>query len=182
MRLFIGLSFLLISACTVDPFSSILYSAVHETRREAENNYLQAKQLETDGLYQDAFWMMRRAANGRYGRAAYELGNYYVEGTYIPKNYILARHYYFIAVYEMDLKAAYIQLAEIDFYGKQKPRATQLGYKWMLVGTRGDTVLRKKMKLKMDSEMKANQIAKAQKSADVWIYSRNFDPSIRAAE
>ena len=182
MKFFLGLSLLFILACTADPVSSILYSAVQETRREAENNYLLAKQLEKDGLYEDAFWMMRRAANGRYGRAAYELGNYYADGLHIPQNYVLARHYYFIAVYEMDLKDAYIQLANIDFYGKQKSRTTQLGYKWMLVGTRGDDVLQEAMKLKMDSEMTAEKISKAKKSALNWMSSRNFDASSEAAQ
>ena len=182
MKLFLGLSVIFISACTADPVSSIMVSAALETRREAENNYILAKQLERDGLYEDAFWMMRRAANGRYGRAAYELGNYYAEGVYTPKNYILARHYYFIAVYEMDLKDAYIQLAEIDFYGKQKPRTTQLGYKWMLVGIRGDAELQETMKLKMDSEMTAKQISKAKKSALRWMSARNFDAATEAVK
>lgn len=182
MKLILGLALLFISACATDPASSILFSAVLETRREAENNYILAKQLEREGHYEDAFWTMRRAANGRYGRAAYELGNYYVEGIYTENNYILARHYYFIAVYEMDLKGAYIQLAEIDFYGKQKPRSKQLGYKWMLVGTRGDARLQEQMKLKMDGEMTANEISNAKKRALKWMSARNFDASAEAAQ
>jgi hypothetical protein len=38
---------------------------------------------------------------------------------------------YFIAAYEIYLKSVYIHLAEIDIYGKQKPRSRQLGYKWI---------------------------------------------------
>lgn len=182
MKLVLWLSFLFITACSTDPVSGIIYSAVQETRRESENNYLLAKQLESDGNYEDAFWMMRRSANGRYGRAAYELGNYYAAGVYVSRDYMIARHYYFIAVYEMDLKDAYIQLAEIDFYGKQKPRTKQLGYKWMLVGTRGDSRLRAEMKSKMDSEMTAEAKLKAEKRAQEWMSARDFDASSEALQ
>ena len=153
-----------------------------ETRREAENNYQQAKQLEKEGHHRDAFWVMRRAANGRHARAAYEMGKFYEEGIYTKKNYRIARHYYFIAAYEGDIKYAYISLAEIDFYGKGRSPAIELGYKWMLVGTRGDSKLQDKMRLKMDPEMTVKGMANAQKSASSWMRSRKLDEKSDAAE
>lgn len=166
---------LCLSACSANPVNSILISSILETRREAENNYLKAKQLEQDGRYTDAFWMMRRAANGRYGKAANELGDYYKEGIHITQSYRRARHFYFIAAYEADLKSAYLSLADIDFYGKGRPRAVELGYKWMLVGTRGDDDLQEELRLKMDPEMTSKGITNAHKSAAAWLKARGFE-------
>ena len=174
--------YLCITACSTNPANSIVISSILETRREAENNYLKAKQLERDGRYEDAFWMMRRAANGRYGIAANELGDYYKEGIHITKSYRRARHFYFIAAYEADLKSAYLSLADIDFYGKGRPRAVELGYKWMLVGTRGDDGLQEEMRLKMDPEMTSKGIASAHKSAAAWMRARELEDSSKAAQ
>ncbi len=163
--------------CATDPFTSILFSAAVETKREADNNYLLAKQIQDDGRPQEAFWKYRLSANGGHPMAAYVMGTYYVEGLYTPRNYDVAHHYFYIAAYKADLRDAYIYLADIDFYGRGRPRATDLGYKWMLIGTRDNSLLRAKLRTAMDPEMTSDGRAHAQKHALGWMRARNLDPA-----
>jgi hypothetical protein len=164
-------------SCATDPFTSILISGMAETKREAGNNYLLAKQMQDEGRPQEAFWKYRLSANGGHPMAAYVMGTYYVEGIHAPRSYDVARHYFYIAAYKADLREAYLYLADIDFYGRGRPRATDLGYKWMLIGTRDNSLLRAKMRTEMDPEMTSGGRAHAQKHALAWMRARNLDPA-----
>ena len=168
--IFVVLAFAL-HGCGANPFA-IMPAAMLETNREAENNYIKAKELEDQGKPEEAYWLYRRAANGRHPIASYVMGTYLAEGYYTRQDYVGARRYFDIAAFEADLMDAYIYLAEIDFYGKGKPRAVVQGYKWMLIGTREDPLLRREMRDEMDAEMTEKQLVTAEKYAMAWLEAR----------
>lgn len=174
---FLLILILLLQGCGLNPLA-VMPAAMLETKREAENNYIKAKALEDEGKPEQAYWLYRRAANGRHGLASYVVGTYYAEGYHhVKQDFQTARRYFDVAVFESDLSDAYIYLAEIDFYGKGKPRAVVQGYKWMLIGTREDPLLRHEMRAEMDTEISAKQQSIAEKHAVKWLQAKKRSTS-----
>lgn len=146
--------------------------AIMETKRNAAINYEKAKKLEDDGFPDQAFSLYRRAANGRHALAAYVVGSYYAEGFSGPQDYTMARRYLDVATFEQDIHEAYLYMADIDFNGKENPKLMVQGYKWMLIATRDNSLLRDEMRAEMEPKMTTKQILLAQKHALAWLTAR----------
>lgn len=147
----------------------ILARAVYETHRDADLNFKKAEQYREDNNLEQAIRHYRFAANGGHALAAYTLGTYYLHGIGTEPNIILARRYFVQTVRIEDHTNAYLQLADIDFHGKGRPRAVIQGYKWMLIATRDDNKLRKQYQQTMDAEMTPAYITKAHSYAQKWL-------------
>lgn len=161
----------LLTGCAINPVA-IMPMAITETNRNATSNYEKAKKLEDDGFPEQAFPLYRRAANGRHALAAYIVGSYYAEGFTVPQNYTTARRYLDVATYEQDIHEAYLYLADIDFNGKGNPQRKVQGYKWMLIATRDNSILRDEMRAEMEQQMTPEQINLGQKHALAWLTAR----------
>lgn len=161
----------ILTGCVMSPVA-IMPMAIMDTNKNAASNYEKAKKLEDEGFPEQAFPLYRRAANGRHALAAYVVGSYYAEGFTVPQNYRAARRYLDVAVYEQDIYEAYLYLADIDFNGKGHPQLKVQGYKWMLIATRDNSILRDEMRAEMEPQMTAEQINLGNKHALAWLAAR----------
>ena len=164
----------------VDPITSITLSAMKPDPEYAAEQFEIAEQHRHESNYPKAYQHYRYAAYKGHQDAARWLGVLYYNGLGTQKDYWRARRVFEMLVQrdESDQeREAYLYLYEIDFYGKGRPATVVQGYKWMLIATRDDPVLRKQLQAELQPKIKQRQIEKATRYAKSWLQWRDRDAS-----
>ncbi len=169
----------LLNSCAAAP-GLIQLAASESSKEDAEKNFLMAEEYRLQSNDEMAFQYYRYSAFGGHQQAALRLGKYYYQGIGTPQDFFAARRIFEMIAWQDKLDKAdeaYLYLAEIDFYGRGRPRTEIQGYKWMLIGTRRDSTKRLEMKKRMDPEMSQREISKAVEIAEKWLIWRDRDIS-----
>ena len=176
-RLPVILLMLSLAGCAAAP-SAISLVSMNSAQDEAKQNFYAAEDYRLQCNFEKAYQHYRYAAFGGSQEAALWLGKFYYDGIGTQRNYSKSRRVFEMIAWQDDqdqVNEAYLYLADIDFYGKGRPRAVIQGYKWMLIGTRDDPFKRAELKTKMEAEMNDRHIKKANEFAKKWLQWRKRD-------